>query len=134
MAFLFVCAIEGWFMSWEHGGRNCWVLRFFTTQAKCIHESDTEQNSRVSPSCKTRVEYRLIRGYLYPQPLLYNDLNTPTCPKYSTNIPGHRLFYKLKCTNCLLYPTRARDAIPKVLCNLRISTGPSGDLLILWSP
>ena len=32
-----------------------------------------------------RVEYRLVRGYLYPQPLLHNDLNTPICPEYSTN-------------------------------------------------
>jgi hypothetical protein len=31
VVFLFVCAIEGWFTSWEHGGRPCWVLGFFTT-------------------------------------------------------------------------------------------------------
>ena len=61
-----------------------------------------------------RVEYRLVRGYLYPQPLLHNDLNTSTCPEYSTNIPGRRSFYRLECTSCLLYPIRARDAIPKV--------------------
>ena len=52
VGFLFVCSIEGWFSGWEHGGRHCWVLRFFTTQAKCIHEGGTEQNSRASPSCK----------------------------------------------------------------------------------
>ena len=52
VGFLFVCAIEGWFSGWELGGRHCWVLCFFTTQAKCIHEGGTEQNSRVSPSCK----------------------------------------------------------------------------------
>ena len=48
------------------------------------------------------------------------------------NIPARRSFYRLECTSCLLYPIRARDAIPKVLCNLRISAGPSEALLILW--
>ena len=52
VGFLFVCAIEGWFSGWEHGGRHCWVLRFFAAQAKCIHEGGTEQKSRASPSCK----------------------------------------------------------------------------------
>ena len=74
----------------------------------------------------------LVRGYLYPQPLLHNDLNAPTCPEYSTNIPARRSFYRLECTRCLLYPIRARDAIPKVLCNIRIGAGPSEALLILW--
>ena len=39
VVFLFGGAIEGWFTSWEHGGRPCWVLGFLTTQSKCIHES-----------------------------------------------------------------------------------------------
>ena len=87
VGFLFVCAIEGCFSGWEHGGRYCWVRHFFTTQAKCIHEGGTKQNSRISPPCKTRVEYRLVRGYLYPQPLLHNDLNTLTCPEF--RVGGH---------------------------------------------
>ena len=48
--FLFVCAIEGWFTSSEHGGRHCGVLCFFTTQAKCIHEGRIKRGGRVSPS------------------------------------------------------------------------------------
>ena len=110
----------------------CWVLGFFTTQAKCIHEGGTEQNSRVSPSCKKMCRVQVGWGYLYPQPLLHNDLNALTYPEYSANILGRRLFYMLECTNCLLYPIRARDAIPKVLCNLQVSAGPSGAFLILW--
>ena len=73
----------------------------------------------------------MVRGYLYPQPSLHNDFNAPTCPKYSANIPGRRSFYRLECTSCLLYPIRARNAIPKVLGNLRIISGPSDNLQIL---
>ena len=78
-------------------------------------------------TCRVQVGW----GYLYPQSLLHNDLNAPTYPEYSANILGHRSFYRLECTNCLLYPIRARDAIPKVLCNLRICAGPLRALLIL---
>ena len=38
VGFLLCGAIGGWFQSWEHGGRPCWVLGFLTTQSKCIHE------------------------------------------------------------------------------------------------
>jgi len=38
MGFLFCGAIEGRFSTWEHGGRPCWVLGFFTTQSMSIHE------------------------------------------------------------------------------------------------
>ena len=132
LGFLFVCAIEGWFSSWEHSGRHCWVFRFFTAQAKCIHEGGTEQNSRVSPSCKHVSSSGWLGDIYTPQPLLHNDLNAPTCLEYSMNIPGRRSFYRLECTNCLLYLIRAWDAIPKVLCNLRVSAGPSGAFLVLW--
>ena len=50
VVFLSVWAIEGWFLSWEHGGRPCWVLGFLMTQSKCIHEGRTEKSGRVSPS------------------------------------------------------------------------------------
>ena len=76
-------------------------------------------------TCRVQVGWE----YLYPQPLLHNDLNAPTYPEYS--ILGRRSFYRLECTNCLLYPIRAQDSIPKVLCNLRICAGPSRALLIL---
>ena len=38
VGFLFCGAIEGWFSSWEHGRRSCWVLGFLTTQSMSIHE------------------------------------------------------------------------------------------------
>ena len=132
VGFLFVCAIEGCFSGWEHGGRYCWVRHFFTTQAKCIHEDGTKQNSRVPPPCKHMSSTGWFGGIYTPQLLLHNDLNILTSPEYSMNIPGRRSFYRLECTNYLLYPIRARDAIPKVLCNLRVSAGPSGAFLILW--
>ena len=71
----------------------CWVLRFFTTQAKYIHEGRIKRGGRVLPSYMHVSSTGWLGGYLYPQPLLYNDLNTPICPEYSTNIPGRRSFY-----------------------------------------
>lgn len=50
VAFLFICAIEGWFTSWEHGGRHCWILRFLSTQEKYIHEGRIKRGGRASPS------------------------------------------------------------------------------------
>ena len=47
-------------------------------------------------------------------------------------ISGRTSFYRLECTNYLIYLICARDAIPKVLCNLRVRAGPSGAFLILW--
>ena len=73
-------------------------------------------------TCRVQVGW----GYLYPQPLLHNDLNAPTYSEYSANILGRMSFYKLECINCLLYPIRARHAIPKVASDLRTRAGPSG--------
>ena len=93
----------------------------------CIHEG--KPNCKLAGSCLyviTRVEYMLVRGYLYPQPLLHSDGNTPTYPEYSSNILGRRSFYRLECTICLLYPIRDRYASPKVLFDLRRSAEPRG--------
>jgi len=105
----------------------CLVLRFFTTQAKCIHEGGTEQNSRVSPSCKHVSSTGWLGGIYNPNLCYIMTL----MPLPTQNILGRRSFYRLECTSCLLYPIRARDAIPKVLCNLRNCAGPSRALLIL---
>ena len=55
-------------MSWDNSGRHCWVLRFFTTQAKCIHEGGTEQSSRVSPSCLHVSSTGWLGGIYTPNP------------------------------------------------------------------
>ena len=53
VGFLFVCAIKGLFLGWEHGGRHCWVVCFFTTQAKCIHEGGTNKTVEFRPYINT---------------------------------------------------------------------------------
>ena len=63
----------------------CWVLRFFTTQAKCIHEGGTEQNSRVSPSCK-HVSSSGWLGGIYTPNLYYIITSMPLPAQNIRNI------------------------------------------------
>ena len=42
VVFLSVWAIEGWFLSWEHGGRPCWVLGLLVAQTRCMHEGNSQ--------------------------------------------------------------------------------------------
>ena len=63
----------------------CLVLRFFTTQAKCIHEGGTEQNSRVSPSCK-HVSSSGWLGGIYTPNLYYIMTSMPLPAQNIRNI------------------------------------------------
>ena len=52
-----------------------------------------------------RVQYRLVGGYLYPEPLLHIDYNAPTNPEYSWDIPGRRSFH-IGWSVQIIYPIR----------------------------
>ena len=64
-------------------------------------------------------------GYLYPEPLLHNDYNTPTCPEYPANIPGCRSFHTGWSVQ-IVYPIRF--VIETLLRSFEVTFGSAVDL------